>query len=378
MMYALTNASVFDGNELLNNYAVIIDKERIAAVCPEQDVSPQIKQINLNGATLCPGFIDLQLNGCGGVMLNGDFSNTNLELMHRTNLKSGTTHFLPTLITTDDQEMEQAIAVSRSNQQNHGSGNLGLHLEGPYLSKIKKGIHSEQHIRQLNQQRLQFLLDNHDAIKKITLAPEHVTAHDVQALTEAGILVSLGHTNASYQQASDAIKAGASFATHLFNAMSSITGREPGVVGAVFDHQLYAGIIVDGHHVAAANIRLAKRLLEHKLYLVTDATAAAGANISHFDFVGREIQVQNGVCIGDDGTLGGSALTMIEAIENCVQTVGLSLTESLRMASLYPASALSIDDILGRIKPGYSANLSAFNKDFKLTLTVSDGKLTQF
>ncbi|GAB1620806.1 N-acetylglucosamine-6-phosphate deacetylase [Agarivorans albus] len=378
MMYALTNALVFDGCELLNGYSVLVDNNKISSVVPNQQVSPQINSIDLNGSVLCPGFIDLQLNGCGGVMLNGDFSSTNLERMHQTNLKSGATNFMPTLITTNDEEMEQAVTVSREHSKNSGTVNLGLHLEGPYLSVDKKGIHSEKLIRQLNQQRLRFLLDNHDAVKKVTLAPEQVELASISALKEAGILVSLGHTNANYQQASDAINAGAGFATHLFNAMSPMTGREPGVLGAIFDHNLYAGIIVDGHHVSNANVRIAKRLLRHKLCLVSDATAAAGADISSFDFVGRKITVQDGICFGDDGTLGGSALTMIEAVKNCVQSVGLSLRDSLRMASLYPATAINRDQDLGRIKAGYAANLTAFDQDFNVTLAISDGQLTQF
>ncbi len=378
MMYALSNAVVFDGKERLTGYSVIVDKQFIISVVPDKQVSPEIKTINLNGATLCPGFIDLQLNGCGGVMLNGDFTTANLELMQQTNLASGTTHFMPTLITTDDREMEQAVAISRAHQQTQASGNLGLHLEGPYLSVEKKGIHSEQLIRRLNNQRLQFLLDNHEAISKVTLAPENVELETISALKEAGILVSIGHTNATYQQATAAINAGASFATHLFNAMSPMTGREPGVVGAILDNNIYAGIIVDGHHVAAPNVRLAQRLLKQKLCLVTDATAAAGANIDSFNFVGRRIKVQNGICLGDDGTLGGSALTMIEAVKNCVQSVGFPLSDSLKMASLYPATAINMEQQLGRINAGHRANLTAFDKDFNVILSISDGHLTQF
>ncbi|GDY27572.1 MULTISPECIES: N-acetylglucosamine-6-phosphate deacetylase [unclassified Agarivorans] len=378
MIYALTNALVFDGSELLNGYSVLIENGHITSVVPNQQVSPQIRSIDLNGSVLSAGFVDLQLNGCGGVMLNGDFSTRNLEIMHQSNIKSGTTNFMPTLITTDDEEMQQAVEVSRAHQRSHGSVNLGLHLEGPYLSVDKKGIHSEALIRQLNQQRLRFLLDNSDAIKKVTLAPEHVELSTIAALKEAGILVSLGHTNANYQQASEAINAGAGFATHLFNAMSPMTGREPGVVGAIFDHNLFAGIIVDGHHVDDANVRIAKRLLRHKLCLVTDATAAAGADITSFDFVGRKITVQDGICFGDDGTLGGSALTMIQAVKNCVQSVGLSMRDSLRMASLYPATAINRDKDFGRIKAGYTANLTAFDQDFNVTLCISDGQLTQF
>lgn len=375
-MYALVNCRIFDGQQLFDQHAVIIEGHGITTLLPTRELSQDIPQIDLAGMTLCPGFIDLQLNGCGGVMLNDEFSHATLTHMHQTNLRSGTTSFLPTLITTNDEMMLQALEVM-GNQPAH-SQTLGLHLEGPYLSHEKHGIHSTQLIRALDKPALDTLLAHTGVITKITLAPESTTPEQVAMLSDAGILVSLGHSNCSYQQASEFIAAGARFATHLFNAMSSLSGRDPGLVGAVYDHQLACGIIADGLHVADANIRISHRLLGDKLCLVSDATAAAGADIDSFDFVGTTIFVEQGRCVSKDGTLGGSSLTMIEAVKHCVEQVGLPLVDTLQMASLNPAKAIGQDSRLGKIKAGYCANLTAFDSRYKVGLTISDGQIHRF
>ncbi|RKF20298.1 N-acetylglucosamine-6-phosphate deacetylase [Alginatibacterium sediminis] len=373
--YALVNGLVFDEKAFHTDLAVVVRGQHIERVDKRQKIDPGMERIDVQRKYIVPGFIDLQLNGCGGVMLNGDFSHQTLDHMHATNLKSGTTSFLPTLITTSDQEMEQAVAVIKDYQSSDHTRTLGLHLEGPYLSLEKKGIHSDKYIRELKQQRLEFLLENHTHICKVTLAPENVNPTMIKQLSEAGILVSLGHTNAGFDVASTAIKAGAGFATHLFNAMSMMSGREPGVLGAIFDSEtIHAGIIADGHHVNAANMRISKKMLGERLCLVTDATAAAGSDISSFDFVGKTIQVKDGICFGADGTLGGSAITMMGSIKHCVQKVGFTLEESLRMASLYPARAIKQKQ-LGEVKAGYRANLNIIDAQHRVLQSISDGKL---
>lgn len=221
-----------------------------------------------------------------------------------------------------------------------------------------------------------FICDNADVVAKVTLAPEQNNPEHVKKLAEAGIVVSIGHTNATYQEAREGFANGITFATHLFNAMTPMTGREPGVVGAIYDTpEVYAGIIADGFHVNYANIRIAQRVKGEKLVLVTDATAPAGAKMTEFNFVGKTVYVKDGKCVGADGTLGGSALTMIEAVENCVKHVGISLDETLRMASLYPAKAIGIDHKLGRIKSGMIANLAIFDSNFKVLNTVVNGEM---
>ncbi len=220
---------------------------------------------------------------------------------------------------------------------------------------------------------IELICGNADIVKKITLAPENAPVEVIKQLSDAGIVVSIGHSNATYAQAKAAIDNGATCATHLFNAMSSMTGREPGVVGAVYDNDIYAGIIVDGFHVDYANVRISKKIMNDKLLLVTDATAAAAADIKQFDFVGTSVYYQDGKCIGEDGTLGGSAVTMIESIEQCVKFVGIELAEAIRMATLYPAKAISLADKLGSIAPGKIANLAIFNNDYQVVATVVNG-----
>ena len=376
-MYALTNCVIYTTESILIDHAVIIENELIKAIIPINELPSDTYYIDLNGYNLTPGFIDLQLNGCGGVMFNGAETQQTLLIMQAANLKSGTTSYLPTFITDSDERMKKALDVVRNYMQTTDNEVLGLHLEGPYINSAKKGIHRAEFIREPSVAMIDLICANSDIISQITLAPEMTPNEIIRQLSNAGIVVSLGHTNATYQQATAAIKNGASFATHLFNAMSSITGREPGVVGAVYDNNIYAGIIVDGFHVDYANVRLSKKIMGDKLILVTDATAPAGADIdllgNQFDFVGTTVYYKNGKCFGEDGTLGGSAVTMIESIEQCVKFINIPLDEAIRMATLYPAKAMSVDHKLGSIHTGKVANLAIFNNDYKVTGTVVNG-----
>ncbi|GAM61264.1 N-acetylglucosamine-6-phosphate deacetylase [Vibrio ishigakensis] len=375
-MYALTNCTLFTGSDTLYQHAVIIDGDTIVKVCPQAELDSSIKTIDLEGANVSPGFIDLQLNGCGGVMFNDEINADTLQTMQAANQKSGCTSYLPTLITSSDEDMRAAITAQREFEAQYANQSLGLHLEGPYLNLARKGIHTESYIRQSDDDMVDFICDNADVVAKVTLAPEQNNPEHVKKLAEAGIVVSIGHTNATYQEAREGFANGITFATHLFNAMTPMTGREPGVVGAIYDTpEVYAGIIADGFHVDYANIRIAQRIKGEKLVLVTDATAPAGAEMTEFNFVGKTVYVKDGKCVGADGTLGGSALTMIEAVENCVKHVGISLDETLRMASLYPAKAIGIDHKLGRIKSGMIANLAIFDSNFKVLNTVVNGEM---
>jgi len=372
-MYALVNGIIYSPESVLTDHAVIIEGQLINAVVPAAELPSTLTKIDLQGQHLTAGFIDLQLNGCGGVMFNGAESKQTLLTMQSANLKSGTTSFLPTFITDSDQGIKKALSATRQYMQTTSNEVLGLHLEGPYISQEKKGIHPAQWIRPAETEMINLICENADIVSQITVAPEKMPLQFIKQLNDAGIVVSLGHSNATYQQASLAIAQGASFATHLFNAMSPMTGREPGMVGAVYDHQIYAGIIVDGFHVAYENIRISKRLMGDKLILVTDATAPAGADIKQFDFVGTEVYYKNGKCVGKDGTLGGSAVTMIESIQQCVEQVGIPLDEAVRMASYYPAKAISVDHKIGSIVAGKVANLTIFDQQFNVTATIVNG-----
>ncbi|MGJ8581662.1 MAG: N-acetylglucosamine-6-phosphate deacetylase [Psychromonas sp.] len=373
-MYALVNGIIYSPESVLTEHAVIIEGQLIKAIIPLTELPSSLKKIDLQGQHLSPGFIDLQLNGCGGVMFNGAESEQTLAIMQSANLKSGTTSFLPTFITDSNQGIKKALSATRRYMQSNSNQVLGLHLEGPYINLEKKGIHPAQWVRDAEAEIIDLICDNTDIVTKITVAPEKMPLAFIKQLSHNNIIVSLGHSNATYQQASSAINHGASFATHLFNAMSPMTGREPGMVGAVYDHQIYAGIIVDGFHVAYENIRISKRLMGDKLILVTDATAPAGADIEQFDFVGTQVYYKNGKCVGKDGTLGGSAVTMIESIQQCVEHVGIALDEAIRMASYYPAKAIAMDHKLGSIATGKVANLTVFDQQYKVTATLVNGE----
>lgn len=374
MKYALTNGIIYTATDILQDHALVIEKDKIAALLPQKELEKNINCIDLQGNYLTAGFIDLQLNGCGGVMFNQDISVQTLEIMQQTNLRSGTTSYLPTFITDSDEGMKSAVKVMKDYLVKHQNQALGLHFEGPYLTVSKKGIHQEKYIREMSEEMRSFLCDNATLIKKITLAPENPAARYIADFVNKGILVSLGHSNATYEQSQEAITAGAGFATHLYNAMSPISSaRDMGLVGAVLDSDIYAGIILDGLHVAYGNVRIAKKIKGEKLCIVTDATAAAGANIQEFSFVGKKVYVRDGKCYDENGTLGGSAITMIESIENAVKYAGIPLAESLRMCNYYPAKAIGVADRLGSIESGKIANLTLFSPDFRVIATAVNG-----
>ena len=376
-MYALTHCRIFTGYEILDDHALLVANGLIERVCPLAELPSGIEQRDLHGALLAPGFIDVQLNGCGGVQFNDTpeaVSVETLEIMQRANEKSGCTSYLPTLITSSDALMKQGIQVMRDYLRQHPNQALGLHLEGPWLNMVKKGTHNPDYVRKPDAELVDLLCKNADVITKVTLAPEVAGDEVIAKLAAAGIVVSAGHSNATLKEAKLGFRAGITFATHLFNAMPYITGREPGLTGAILDEaEVYCGIIADGLHVDYVNVRTAKRLKGDKLCLVTDATAPAGADIDQFIFAGKTIYYRNGLCVDENGTLSGSALTMIEGVRNLVEHVGIALDEALRMATLYPARAMGFADSLGSIAPGKVANLTAFTRDYKIIKTIVNG-----
>ncbi|MQL50516.1 N-acetylglucosamine-6-phosphate deacetylase [Photorhabdus khanii] len=384
-MYALTNCIIYTGHDRLDNHAVIIADGLIKRVCPTQELPEQIEKRDLNGAILSPGFIDLQVNGCGGVQFNErleDISEKTLDIMQKANERSGCTSYLPTLITSTDELMIASVEAMHTYLKHNKFQALGLHLEGPYLNPVKKGTHNPEIIRKPTPEMINFLCDNADVITKLTLAPEMVEQKYIHQLIESGIVISAGHSNASYEEARQGFRNGITLSTHLYNAMPYISGRQPGLIGAIFDTpEVYAGIIPDGFHVSWPNIRNAKRLKKDKLILVTDAILPAGMDTSinkmeHFTFAGKTIYYRDGLCVDENGTLSGSSITMIDAVKNSVEHVGIALDETLRMAALYPARAIGVDQYLGTIEAGKIANLTVLSHDFKICKTIVNGKET--
>ena len=380
-MYALTNCRIYTGYEILDNHAVIIDGDKIAKICKQELLPADITIKDLQGANVAPGLIDIQVNGCGGVQFNETLdalSIETLEAMQATNLVYGCTSYLPTLITSTDEFMIKAVNVMREYLAKHPNQALGLHLEGPYINPEKKGIHNINYIRQPSQEMIDFLCANADVIKIITLAPEKVDAKHIKQLCDAGIHVSVGHSNGHYDDCRRGFNAGIRLGTHLFNAMPYITGREPGVVGAIYDEpEVYVGIIADGQHVSWANIRNSHKIKQDHLILITDAMLLAGSNLTSGVFADKTIYYKDGRCVDENGTLGGSALTMIEAVKNAVEYVGIALDEALRMATLYPAKAIGVDKQLGTISESKIANLVIFNRDFSNVKTIVNGEMSR-
>ncbi|HIF9398938.1 TPA: N-acetylglucosamine-6-phosphate deacetylase [Photobacterium damselae] len=361
-MYAITNVNVFDGVEIHHNQIIIIENDTITKVISNNETMdmqlPDV-QIDGKGYLATAGFIDLQLNGCGGVLLNTDPSLNTLDIMNKTNLKTGTTQFLPTFITSDQQAMENIVSIVGELDQPETHGVLGLHLEGPFISIEKKGAHRQEFIRELDLPTARFFAQNADKIRVLTVAPENTSQEAIDIVRNAGITVSLGHTNATYTQVCE--KNGLEMATHLYNAMTPLGSREPGVVGYIFDKKPHAGIIVDGIHADYPSVRIAHQLMGEKLFMVTDAVTPAGTDMTEYDMAGVKAYVTNGKCHYEDGTIAGAAITMIEGVRNLIQHVGLSQEEALRMASLYPAKAIKIDDSYGKIAEGYKANIVLLN-----------------
>ena len=363
---------VFDGVSLLSDKAVLIDGNTIIDVVDKNKVYDASQIEDFGDSVISAGLIDLQLNGCGGVLFNDSITLETLETMHQTNLRYGTTSYLPTLITSAVADVMQALEVTKQWFKLYGNtrGVVGLHLEGPFLSVEKRGIHPLEFIIKPTDDLLAAIVPYTKFFPiKMTLAPENFTTAQIEYLVKHGVIVSVGHTNATYAQAEAAFNHGAATVTHMFNAMSGMTGRNPGVIAAVLANAPYLGLIVDLLHVDKANVRLLSQLKPTTTYLVTDAVTPTGTDMTEFDFAGKHLYVREGRCVDDAGTLGGAYLTMNEAVEKCVNECELSLEQTLTMATLTPARLMGLDQQLGKIAVGYRADLIALNlKDYSCTI----------
>jgi len=366
MKQALTGAHVFDGETLREGLAVIVEDDRITAIEPTQGLGNTLPVIELGGGILAPGFIDLQVNGGGGVLFNNDTSLGAITTMLAGHRSRGTTSMLPTLI-SDTAERQRAGVEAIAAAVDAGiPGVLGVHIEGPFFNLAKRGAHQAAYIRAMDEPDIDWLTSLSGFKVMLTLAPECAQPGQIQRLADAGITVCAGHTNATYEEVMGAIEEGLKGFTHLYNAMRPLLSREPGVVGAALaDPDTWCGIIVDGHHAHPAAVRAAYGAKpQGKLFLVTDAMATVGAAEKSFEIYGETIHEDNGRLINADGLLAGSAIGMIDAVRINTALVGIPLEESLRMASLYPAQFMQLDHQLGRINTGHRADLVHFDNDF--------------
>ncbi len=380
MKTALTNACVFTGEEWVDAATVIISDTIIEAVGTSIAIPDNVDCVrNLNGAKLVPGFIDVQVNGGGGVMFNQNTSPSGLRSIARAHRRYGTTGMLPTLITDDRPVMEAAVSAMQQAIDNHEPGILGIHLEGPYLNQVRKGVHQEDKIRSMEADALGLLSRLKGGKTLVTLAPEKNTSGIIRQLVEHGVLVAAGHTAGGYDDYQAAFSEGLSCFTHLFNAMTPMDSREPGAVGAALDHDdSWCGLIVDGYHVHPATLRNAiKAKKRGKMMLVTDAMATVGSDQDFFELYGQKIYSREGRCTTAEGVLAGAHLDMATAVRNTVDMLGLSHDEALRMASLYPAEFLGLGNELGRIEKGYRASMVLLNDAGLVLDTWIDGRDTE-
>ena len=334
------------------------------------------RRYDLAGRLLLPGFIDTQVNGGGGVLFNDDPSVDSIIEIGRAHRRFGIVGFLPTLISDDLHVVSRAVHAVQKAIELGTAGVLGIHIEGPFLNAERKGVHDASKLRWLDEDGIGLLTSLKGGKTLVTLAPERTTPAIVRKLTQAGVIVSAGHTNATYDQVKEALEHGLTGFTHLFNAMSQLTGREPGVVGAALDDQdSWCGIILDGHHVDPVVLRIAMRSKRRdRFMLVSDAMPSVGAPHKPFTLQGRPISVADSMCIDEDGRLAGSDIDMATAVRNAREMLEVDLVDAVRMASLYPAQFLGLDRELGRIAPGYRANLVLIDEHVNVMETWIDGK----
>jgi len=368
-MKSLTHARVLTAHGWRDDLAVLIEGERIAALLPHDHAAVRAAQVHdLDGALLLPGFIDVQVNGGGGALFNAAPTVATIRTIGAAHRRFGTTGFLPTLISDSVDTMRAALAAVEQAFDEGVPGLLGIHLEGPYLAPARKGVHDPKWFHLPGEEELALLCAPHHGVRLVTLAPERVPHETIARLAAAGVIVNAGHTAADHATIRAALAAGVRGFTHLFNAMTPLGSREPGVVGAALDDPgSWCGIIADGHHVHPASLRVAiAAKLRGKMLLVTDAMPPVGADDPRYVLNGETITVKDGICQTAQGVLAGSALDMASAVRNTVQMLGLPLDEAARMASTYPADFLGLGASHGRIAVGCRADLVALDDDCRV------------
>ena len=374
----LRRGHVLAGETFRDDLTVVIEDGRIVALERDPDPEAPVRdgQIDLDGGWLLPGFIDAQVNGGGGVLFNNDPSVDGIATIAAAHRRFGTTGLLPTLISDHAPVMERAIAAVREAIDQGVPGVLGIHLEGPYIAPARKGTHDAATFRVPGTDELAMAASLDNGVTLLTLAPERVPLETIRGLVERGVVVAAGHTAGTYEDIRAGLEAGVRGFTHLYNAMSPLTGREPGTVGAALeDAHSWIGIIADGVHVHPASLRLAlKAKPRGRIFLVTDAMPPVGAVSPSYELYGEVITAVDGVVRNAAGALAGSALDMATAVRNAVQWLGVDLAEAARMASTYPAQFLGLDDARGQIEEGFIADLTLLDAHLRVSRTWIAGR----
>ncbi|HWK06909.1 MAG TPA: N-acetylglucosamine-6-phosphate deacetylase [Puia sp.] len=369
MATAFIAREIFTGQEIQTGKAVLVREGKVVDIVAVSEIPADYRHRQLSGYMLAPAFVDLQIYGGNGQLFSAELTTQSLEAVYEYCLQGGCTQFLITLATNSIEKFMQAMDVVKTYHRGGGKGLLGVHLEGPYINPEKKGAHVERFIKKPTTDEIQLLLERGKGVfKMMTLAPEQCDPACIELLRKDNIVVSAGHSNARYGQAINGFYQGIPAATHLFNAMSPLQGREPGMVGAIYDHtDVRSSIVCDGIHVDFASVRISKKIMQERLFFITDAVT----EVSYGDYVH--------VFKGDrytlpDGTLSGSALTMLQAVKNGVEKVGIPLPEALRMASLYPATVMGLEKKWGTIQPGAQADFVLLDEQMNLLQVIVDGE----
>lgn len=367
-MLAFYNGTVFTGDRFINGHAVLVNNGMIETIVPAADIAADIDRYDLQGNLLVPAFIDLQLYGGNGLLFSQTLNEEAILATDAYCVSGGCTRFLLTMATNSVDIFLKGIDVAKTFlQKNSNSGLLGLHLEGPYINPVKRGAHLLQHIKQPTLDEVKLLLDNGEGIvKMMTLAPEQCSDEVINLLLDHNIIISAGHSNATYQQATAGFNKGITTATHLFNAMSPLQGRELGMVGAIYDHATaYSSIVCDGFHTSFEAVRISKKMMQERLFHITDAVAETREGA--YQHILKDDRY-----VLPDGTLSGSALTMIKAVNNCSEHAGIEFDEALRMASLYPARVAKLEGS-GKIEEGFKADLVILSKQHNVLQSFRSG-----
>lgn len=361
---AITNGVVFTGDALIDGYAVLINGAKVVGIIPANAIPAGVEIVDAMGGYVVPGFVDLQLYGGGSQLFSANPTKAALDEIAHALVKSGTTGFLITMATNTMEMVDEALQALRDY---HHPALLGLHLEGPYLNPEKRGAHPAAYIRKPEKAEVRSLLERAGAsLRMMTIAPERFDDDVIDLLLRHGLVLSAGHSNATFDEATHGFQKGIQAVTHFFNAMSPLHHRNPGLPGATFQSdQTVASIIADGIHVDYQTLAISKRLLGDRLFLITDAVVAADTGTYTHVFTGDRYTLP-------DGTLSGSALTMMQAVANCVRYAGIPLEEALRMGTLYPARLIGADD-LGKIAVGSTANIVIFDDDYAVKNVFLEG-----
>jgi N-acetylglucosamine-6-phosphate deacetylase len=370
MKQAITNGIIHTGDEIIDKGVIIIENGKILSV--QKEIPQGVAVIDLKGNHISAGFIDIQINGGEHYYFSQFPNEETIQDIHDSSLKYGTTHTLPCLVSSSNETILQGIEAIRNYKAKYNNGVMGMHLEGPFLNPLKRGAHSINQVRKPTNSELEEIIRyGKDVIKVITIAPECFTDEQLDMLLESGIVISAGHSTMTYKQAQNYFSKGIKLVTHLYNAMTQFGHREPGLVGATLENEaVYAPIILDGAHCDYAAARLAYKLKKDKFFLISDA-AFLGRKVESFKWENFDAHLENGFYRNEEGNLAGASISMQEAVQNAFNHLHVSTDEAIKMATSRVASAINMEDKLGKIKSGFPASFVQFNDDLSVIKTLN-------